>query len=207
LIIQYKATSHVTGRAEHLTRRNVFPNVWNYVAQVKRDNYLLLSIWLYLILLYCGYLIIVWLFLLGISCTVFVLICTVVVLYCFVMCWCVCVGFLMCGRVCVCVCVCVCVDFVMCGCFGNMYTVLWQVFLVLAEIFLVLTEVFLTLTEVFPCFFLIFKTNARVKLAKTGHVPHSSKLVVICVVLLLFVFFPMLFACKCVLYYCHRVTT
>jgi hypothetical protein len=42
----------------------------------------------------------------------------------------VCVGFVMIGRVCVCVhvcmCVfvCVCVDFVMCGCFGNMYTVL-----------------------------------------------------------------------------------
>jgi hypothetical protein len=33
-----------------------------------------------------------------------------VVLYCFVMC--------------VCVCVCVCAGFVMCGCFGNMYTVL-----------------------------------------------------------------------------------
>jgi hypothetical protein len=53
---------------------------------------------------------------LGISWTVFVLICTVVVLYCFVMC------------VCVCVCefcnVCVCVGFVMCGCFGNMCTVL-----------------------------------------------------------------------------------
>jgi hypothetical protein len=39
----------------------------------------------------------------------FVLICNVVVLYRFVMC----------------VCVCVCVGFVMCGCFGNMYTVLW----------------------------------------------------------------------------------
>ena len=47
--------------------------------------------------LHCGHLIILWLFHLGISCTVFVLICTVVVLYCFVM----------------------------CGCFGNMYTVLW----------------------------------------------------------------------------------
>jgi len=49
----------------------------------------------------------------------FVLICTVVVSYCFVMCVC----------VCVCVCgfcnVCVCEGFVMCGCFGNMYTVLW----------------------------------------------------------------------------------
>ena len=49
----------------------------------------------------------------------FVLICTVVVLYCFVMCVSV--------YVCVCMCgfcnVCVCVAFVMCGCFGNMYTV------------------------------------------------------------------------------------
>jgi hypothetical protein len=45
------------------------------------------------------------------------------------------------------------------------------------------------------------------KLAKTGHGPHSSKLVVICVVLLLFVLFYLLFVCKCVLYYSHRVTT
>jgi hypothetical protein len=45
------------------------------------------------------------------------------------------------------------------------------------------------------------------KLAKTGHGPYSSKLVVICVVLLLFVMFYVLFVCKCVLYYCHRVTT
>ena len=43
--------------------------------------------------------------------------------------------------------------------------------------------------------------------AKTGHGPHSSKLVVICVVLLLFVLFYVLFVCKCVLYYCHRVLT
>ena len=44
------------------------------------------------------------------------------------------------------------------------------------------SEVFLILTEVFPCFFLSCKANARVKLAKTGHGPHSSTLVVICVV-------------------------
>jgi len=56
-------------------------------------------------------------------------------------------------------------------------------------------------------FFLIYKTNARVKLAKTGHGPHSSKLVVICVVLSLFVLFYVLFVCKCVLYYCHLLTT
>ena len=48
------------------------------------------------------------------------------------------------------------------------------------------------------------------------HSPHSSKLVVICVVLLLFVLFYVLFVFmlfyvlfvfKCVLYYCHRVLT
>jgi len=85
----------------------------------------------------------------------FVLICTVVVLYCFVMC--------------------VCVGFAMCGCLGNMYTVLCL------KIFLT-WQVFLTLSEVFPCRFLSCKANCRVKLAKTGHVPHSSTLVVICVV-------------------------
>ena len=52
-----------------------------------------------------------------------------------------------------------------------------------SEVFLNLTEIFLTLTEVFPCFFLSCKANARVKLAKAGHGPHSSTLVVICVVL------------------------
>ena len=49
-----------------------------------------------------------------------------------------------------------------------------------------------------------------------GHGPHSSKLVVICVVLSLFVLFYVLFvfvlfyvlfACKCVLYHCHWALT
>jgi len=45
-------------------------------------------------------------------------------------------------------------------------------------------------------------------IAKTGHGrPHSIKLVVICVALLLFVSFHVLFVCKCVLYYCHPVLT
>jgi hypothetical protein len=51
------------------------------------------------------------------------------------------------------------------------------------EVFLNLTEVFLTLTEVFPCFFFSCNANARVKLAKTGHGPHSTTLVCMCVVL------------------------
>ena len=53
-----------------------------------------------------------------------------------------------------------------------------------------------TLTEVFPCLSLSCKANARVKLAKMGHGPHSSQLV-ICVIRLLFVFFCVLFVCVC----------
>jgi hypothetical protein len=62
---------------------------------------------------------------------------------------------------------------------------LWQLFLlrILTEVFLNLPGVFLSLTEVLPCFFLSCKANARVKLAKTGHGPHSSTLVVIFVIL------------------------
>ena len=37
-------------------------------------------------------------------------------------------------------------------------------------------------SEVFPCFFLSCKANARVKLAKTVHGPHSSTLVVLRIV-------------------------
>jgi hypothetical protein len=44
-----------------------------------------------------------------------------------------------------------------------------------------------------------FKANARVKLANMGHGQHSSTLVVICVVRLLFVLFYELFVCKCAL--------
>ena len=81
----------------------------------------------------------------------------------------------------------------------NVYCALTEVLLNLTEVFLNLTEVFLTLTEVFPCFFLSCKAHSRVKLAKTGHGPHSSTLVVIRVVLSLFVLFYVLFVCKCVL--------
>jgi len=77
--------------------------------------------------------------------------------------------------------------------------------LTMNEVLLTLPAVFLTLAEVFPCFFLICKTNARVKLAKEGHGPHSSTLVVICVVRLLFVLFYVLFVCVNI--YCLRVTT
>jgi hypothetical protein len=69
----------------------------------------------------------------------------------------------------------------------------------LTEVFLKLAEVFPTLTEVFPWFFLNCKANARVKLAKMGHDPHSFTLVVIYAIQLLFVLFYVLFVCKCVL--------
>jgi hypothetical protein len=82
----------------------------------------------------------------------------------------------------------------------------------LTEVLLNLNEVFLNPNwGVFPCFFLSCKANARVKLAKKGHGPHSSTLVVICVVPLLFVFFLCYLCCSmyclCVNVYCHRVTT
>jgi hypothetical protein len=62
-----------------------------------------------------------------------------------------------------------------------------------------MTNVFINLAEVFLCFFLSCKANARVKLAKMGHFPHSSTLVIICIVRSLFVLFYVLFVCKCVL--------
>jgi hypothetical protein len=77
--------------------------------------------------------------------------------------------------------------------------VLVNVCCTLTEFLLTLTEVFLTLNEVFLCFFLSCEANARVKFAKTGHGPHYSTFAVICVVLLLFVLFYLLFVCKCVL--------
>jgi hypothetical protein len=62
-----------------------------------------------------------------------------------------------------------------------------------------------TLTEVLPCFFLSCKANARVKPAKMVQGPHNAKMFV-----LFYVFFVsscVLFVCKSVLYYGHRVPT
>ena len=50
-----------------------------------------------------------------------------------------------------------------------------------------------SLTEVFPCFFLGCKAIARVQLAKTGHGPHSSKIVVLFYVL--FVLYRSIIVC------------
>ena len=49
-----------------------------------------------------------------------------------------------------------------------------------------------TLTQVFfPCFFLSCKANVRLKPAKTGHGPHSSKILVL--------FYVLFVLCLCVL--------
>ena len=60
-----------------------------------------------------------------------------------------------------------------------------------------------TLTEVFSVFFLGCKAIDRVILAKTGHGPNSSKIVVLFYVL--FVLYCSMY-CLCVNVYCHRVT-
>jgi len=43
-------------------------------------------------------------------------------------------------------------------------------------IIIIIIIIMATLAEVFPCFFLSCKANARVKPTKTGHGPHSSKI-------------------------------
>jgi hypothetical protein len=81
----------------------------------------------------------------------------------------------------------------------EVFLTLTEVFLTLIEVLLTLTEVFLNLTEGFTWFFLSCKVNAWVKLAKTGHGPHSTPLVCICVVRSLSVLFYVVLVCKCVL--------
>ena len=57
--------------------------------------------------------------------------------------------------------------------------ILIVIYVYLLLVYVIVVYVFLdaaTLTEVFPCFFLSCKVNARVNLAKTGHGPHSTKL-------------------------------
>ena len=60
-----------------------------------------------------------------------------------------------------------------------------------------------TLTEVFPCFFLSCKASARVKPAKMGHGPPSSKMFVLFYVL--FVLCHSVY-CLCVNVHCNTAT-
>ena len=55
-----------------------------------------------------------------------------------------------------------------------------------------------TLTEGFPCFFLSCKAKCQGITSQDVARPALSQIVVL---------FCVLFVCKCVLYYCHRVTT
>ena len=81
------------------------------------------------------------------------------------------------------------------------------------QIFFICTipYLFYTLTEVFPCFFLSCKANVRVHLAKMGHGPHSSLIVLFHVLIVLFY---VLFCvdcvvhvlCLCVNVYCTTAT-
>ena len=60
-----------------------------------------------------------------------------------------------------------------------------------------------TAGHVLPCFSLSCKANARVKIAKTGHSPHSSQLVVI----VLFCYYLCCsMYCLCVNVYCTTAT-
>jgi hypothetical protein len=96
------------------------------------------------------------------------------------------------------------------------------------SVFIVTTGTLWLPWQVFPCFFFNCKANARVQLSKTGHGPHysqlgdnfyvvSSSLILVWPLWvripeslptkLLIVLSYVMFVCKCVLYYCHRVST
>jgi len=63
--------------------------------------------------------------------------------------------------------------------YWNRLCILNVIYVYLLLVYVIVVYVFLdaaTLTEVFPCFFLNCKANTRVNLAKTGHGPHSHKL-------------------------------
>ena len=82
----------------------------------------------------------------------------------------------------------------------SMYSYCWSIYSYCCLCILIVVYVFLdaaTLTEVFPCFFLGCKANAGVILAKTGHGPHFSKIVVLLYVLFV-LYYSMYCLCVCV---------
>jgi len=83
--------------------------------------------------------------------------------------------------------------------FQNEFSTEWGLFLPLSIDRLPVTSVFPSTYLSFNNVVLSFYVNLLLKLAKTGHGPHSSTLVCICVLRLLFVLFYVLFVCKCVL--------
>jgi hypothetical protein len=161
--------------------------------------------------------------------------CTVVVLTCFVICGvcmcgfcsvlvCVCMGFVTCG----------CVGFVMCGCFGNMCTCIYCVFVLLHLcIFILFMLLFNFVIYVFYCYIYVFLLLCifcsvySVFIVPTGtlrlpwlrifrvfssvvrQMPgyNSKRRGTARTLPKLIMLFCVLFVCKCVLYYCHRVST
>jgi len=83
--------------------------------------------------------------------------------------------------------------------FSSMYSYFCLCILIVVYVFLDAA----TLTEVYPCLFLGCKANARIILAKTGHGPHSSKIVVLFYVL--FVLYRSMY-CFCVNVCCTAAT-
>ena len=64
-----------------------------------------------------------------------------------------------------------------------------------------------TLTEVFPCFFLSLKSKCQGITSQDGARPALFQNCCVFLCIVCFVSFYVLFVCKCILYYCHRVTT
>jgi hypothetical protein len=116
-------------------------------------------------------------------------ICILIVVYVFLL-------LSICGYFCLCVLIVVYVFLLlsMCSYCSSMYSYICICILTVVYVFLDAA----TLTEVFPCFFLGCKANARVKLTKTGHGPHSP------IVVLFYVYRSMY--CLCVNVYCTTAT-
>jgi len=137
-------------------------------------------------------------------CNVWVFVCVGVCVG-FVICVCVCVcmcGFVLCGcfgNMCTCI-YCVLVLFLLYVfiLFMFLFNFVSYVFFLLCLCILIVMYVLFctfcfhranwhssaTLTEVYPCFYLSYKANARIQIAKTGYGPHSSQIncVVMCIV-------------------------
>jgi len=154
----------------------------------------------------------------------------VCVCVCFIMCVCVCV----CVCVGVFVCVCVCVGFVTCGCFGNVCTCIYCVFYCFFYVYLFFVcfclvlyvmyfyryiYVFLLLCMLCSVYFVFIVPTGTLRLPRLRFLYAFSSVVrqmpgynwqrrdTTRNLPKLIVLFCVLFLCKCLLYFCHRVST